>query len=401
MMKRVPVLVVLLFLLATAVPVRAQSAIAVSDVRVVPQFGKSVTFLARIESTTPIHLATLTVREQAGADQTLVLTVAPDGSTQYTYDVTARSIEPFARIQFWFDVTFADGTLWRSDPYFFDYIDNRFSWQERDNGMLHVHWVNGDSAFGDAALAAAQRGLEKIAALTAVDLGGRIDIWIYPSADELRGALALGGQAWTAGHASPELGVALVSVAAGPEQGLELERQVPHELQHVLLYRALGPNYDRLPVWLREGMASLAELNPNPDQQTTLDDAAAQHTLIPLADLCAPFPDDPASAYLAYAEARSFTQYLLDHYGASGLAGLAAAYADGLDCEQGADRALHATLSDLDLRWREDVLGEERGGVIAANLMPYFLLFVLVAAVPVAALLGRIFTRREHDRGQS
>ena len=233
-----------------------------------------------------------------------------------------------------------------------------------------------------------------IATLAAAALLGELpSVWVVPG-----GALVLGGQSWVSGHASPELGVVMISIPPGPEQGIEFERQVPHELTHVLLYQSLGPNYNRLPIWLTEGLATTAEIYPNPDLEAALAAAVKTNSLLPLADLCAAFPPDTGRAFLAYAQSQSFVRFLLDNYGATGFSALISAYADGMDCEQGARRALEQPLSQLEARWRESALGENRSGVIAANLFPYLLVLGVVLFVPVWGALGRVLARRKHAR---
>jgi hypothetical protein len=243
-----------------------------------------------------------------------------------------------------------------------------------------------------------KRGLQSVDDLIPTDVTTPIDIWVYSDAADLQGALVLGGQSWVAGHASPELGVVMVSIKPGVEQSIELERQVPHELAHILLFRRIGANYARLPAWLTEGMATMAELYPNPDYASSLKIATENNSLLPLTDLCATFPPDTANAFLAYAESASFTRYLVDKYGTAKLSALASAYADGLDCEQGARQALNLSLSQLEVQWRESTLGENRSGVVAYNLFPYLVLLGLVLLVPVWGALGRIRARMKNDR---
>jgi len=397
-MTRVFIFLTLVLLLATTNPARAQSGTEFAEVQVVSRFGETVQFSVRIQSSVPLQSATVTFREGAGGEQTRPLAIEADGRAAYTYDARLKAIRPFARILFWFTVTLTDGTTTESGRYNFAYEDNRFTWQTRAEGMIRVHWIEGDAQFGAAAFDSARRGLQSAGALFPVDLSAPIDVWVYPNAEALQGALLLGGRDWVAGHASPDLGVALVSVAPGMEQGIQLERQTPHELAHVLLYRRVGAHYERLPFWLREGIASLTELYPNPDYDSALAQAAASNSIPPLTDLCDSFPPDAAGAFLAYAESRSFTQFVVDNYGASGLNSLALAYADGLDCEQGARQALGLSLSQLEARWRESTLGENRSRVIAANLFPYLLLLILTLIVPVWGAVGRAIERRRHDR---
>ena len=105
--------------------------------------------------------------------------------------------------------------------------------------------------------------------------------------------------------------------------------------------------------------------------------------MIPLADLCAAFPADSAQAFLAYAEARSFTTYLRETYGVPALLNLAHIYTEGVDCDNGAQRAFGVSLAQLDLNWREKSLGQNVWGVAFRKLLPYLVLLGLLIFVPL------------------
>jgi len=151
-------------------------------------------------------------------------------------------------------------------------------------------------------------------------------------------------------------------------------------------------------VWLREGMASNAENYPNPDFDATLLAAVDANALLPLSEMCVSFPLDTGSAFLAYAEAKSFVRFLIDRFGTAGLSSLISAYADGMDCEQGANRSLKQPLSQLEVIWRESALGENRGGVAAANLLPYFIVLGLAMFIPLWGWASRALERRKLAR---
>ncbi len=392
------ILLGLMILLGSARPAAGQAGGEVTEAWADHRFGEEINFFARIRSSVPITDATVTFRSHDGIAQTRPLSVNADGTAVYRYDARLNLLPPFARIAYWFDVTLTDGTSFTSPAFEFIYTDNRFPWQERAEGALRVHWYDGDAAFGAAVLDTARRGLDSALSLAPLQPTGTIDIYVYATAADLQGALVLGGQSWVAGHASPELGVAMLSVAPGADQGIFLERQAPHELAHILLYQSLGPNYNRLPVWLVEGLATNAELYPNPDLEATLAAAVDSNSLLPLSELCAAFPPDTGRAFLAYAQSKSFVRFLLDNFGTTGLSALISAYADGMDCEQGARRALEQPLSQLETRWRESTLGENRSGVVAANLFPYLLVLGIVLFVPVWGAIGRIMERRKYAR---
>ncbi|MGE5251951.1 MAG: peptidase MA family metallohydrolase, partial [Bacteroidota bacterium] len=156
---------------------------------------------------------------------------------------------------------------------------------------------------------------------------------------------------------------------------------------------------ERLPAWLSEGIASFVEAYPKPDYASALASAARSGALIRFSELCASFPSDAGRAYLAYAQSQSFTRYLRDTYGSTGLAGLIRAYSDGLDCELGAARALGVPLSQLDTRWREATLGENAAGAALRNLAPYLIMMGLALAIPAWGLARMAGEKRKHARG--
>ncbi len=388
------VVVMAAFLLGLPQQAWAQSGIEVTDVGVFDDFGQHVTFEARIRSPIPITSAALVFNDNFDASvRRFPVNVGTDGVVSYRYDVTQNVLRPFVTISFWFEVALQNGQTLRSENYRVQYVDDRFTWQQQVDGSLRVHWYEGDAAFGDALLDVSRRGLNAINAIISAPQTEPLNVYVYASTSDLQSALFLGGESWQGGHANPKLGVVMLAVTPGPGQSIDMETLIPHELAHVMLYRSVGEGYDSLPVWLSEGIASLAELYPNPDYDQALTIASQNGSLLPVSDLCDTFPLDASRAYLAYAESQSFVRFLRDSYGTSALFSLTSAYADGLSCEQGVVRALGTSLVSLDTRWRESVLGQNVAGVVLRNMMPYLGLFVFMLLIP---LIG-FFQRRPTD----
>ena len=163
---------------------------------------------------------------------------------------------------------------------------------------------------------------------------------------------------WIAGHADPDLGVAVVSLPAGPDQRSEIERQIPHEVMHLLLYQSVGPAYYPLPVWLKEGLASANEMRPNPDYYVILSKAVEQDTLIPMASLCQSFPQDN-NVYLAYAQSDSFVRYLYQQYGQNGMQRLCRTAMPRVKAVRPLPNpCLGFSLSELEQEWRRAALND-------------------------------------------
>ncbi|MBI1855722.1 MAG: hypothetical protein HYR93_07660 [Chloroflexi bacterium] len=385
-------------------PPQIQSAFDVSGVGVAYNFGQQITFTARLMSTSgsPITQAAISFRD-INEQNTRVeqLTINPDGTTMFQYNAAQNVLAPFATIVFSYQVAFANGQTAASVPFYFRYEDNRFSWKSLTDGTVTVRWYNGGDTFGRAALDAARVSLRDVGQLLSASLDAPLDVYVYANAGDLQSALTLGGKQWVAGHADPALSVVMVSVSPGDAQTIELQRQVPHELAHVMLYRSIGAaGYDRLPAWLNEGIASMAELYPNPDYARALALASQNNSLMPIADLCASFPSDSGGAFLAYAQSESFARYLRSTYGDTGLIALTKSYGDGLDCNLGAMRAIGAPLDQLDARWRESALGQNVIGVAARNLLPYIILLALILVVPIWGALAVVIERKRNERKQ-
>ena len=395
-----PVIIVMAALiLFNARQVQGQGGIEVKDAQVVIVFGEQITFQARLNAPVPIKQASILFREvNEEVTRVETLEVGEDGTVSFRYDASQNVLPPFSTIVFWYQVTLADDKTYTSVPIRFRYDDNRFPWREAVSGPVTVHWYDGDDAFGQGALDAAGAGLLAMNDIIPLSLDAPLDIYIYSNIGDLQGALELGGETWVGGHANPELGVVMVSIAPGAGQSIEMETEIPHELAHVMLYRLLGDGYDRLPVWLSEGIASMVELYPNPDYAQALTIASENDSLLPFADLCDSFPPDSGRAFLAYAQSQSFTTYLHNTYGTTGLMSLANAYVDGLSCELGAARALSTPLSQLETRWRESVLGQNVTGAAMRNLSPGVRRRIVGLLVPRWGAIDIFRERRRRER---
>lgn len=246
----------------------------VVDPSVEYSFGGPILFKARIMADQPIKEALILFRMRSDT-QTIVkpVKISPDGQLEYLYDTSTEHLRAFSQIDYWFQLTMDDGTSYTSPTNTFYYEDNRYNWQEAENEPFRVHWYEGDLAFAHSILDIAHAGLRKAQGFLPVPNLENINIYVYPSASELQATLLMSGQSWVAGHADPDLGISVVSLPAGPDQRLEAERQIPHELMHIALYQFLGPGYENLPAWLKEGLPSITELYPNPDFQILLENA--------------------------------------------------------------------------------------------------------------------------------
>ncbi|KXK10847.1 MAG: hypothetical protein UZ14_CFX002003054 [Chloroflexi bacterium OLB14] len=380
-------------------PVSGQGGIVVENAGVVVTFGQSIKFTANIKSSLPIQQASLLFRE-VNEEVTRVepLQVGENGAVSFVYDASQNAFAPFSWVLFWFQATLSDGVTYTSDPIKFQYFDDRFPWRQVSKVNITINWYAGDDAFGAAALDVAGAGILAMRDFIPISFDNPLDIYIYSNVSDLQSTLLASSNEWVGAHAHPELGVVLVAIPPGSNQRIEMETKIPHELTHVLLYRSLAGNYQRQPAWLIEGIASMAEGYANPDYARAMQIASEDDSLIPLTDLCASFPTDAGSAFLAYAQSQSFVTYIRDSFGTSGLSRLMGAYSEGFNCELGATQALGLPLSQLDQRWRETKIGQNVAGVALRNLLPFILLMMLVLIVPLWSAIDMLRQRRKNGK---
>jgi len=368
---------------------KAQSGVELGNVHASVMFGEGITFLATIKASIQIQNVSIVIFDEAqGLTHVQPLEIRADGTTEYFFDTRQNILRPFTNVRWSYQFTLADGNTFQSETFFIRYDDDRFTWQTLEAGSIRLHWYNGDVNFGQAALNSAQSGLQSISALLPLDLARPVDIFIYANAGDLRGTLYSESEAWVAGHANSAVGVVMVVIEPGANQSIFMEQRIPHELMHVMLYRSIGAGYNNLPAWLREGTATLAEVNPNPDYDRVLTAAGANNTLIPIRDLCVSFPPNADTAFLAYAESRSFTNYLQNAYGSAKLLSLVSIYADGVDCERGTENAYGVSLSKLEMDWRASALGQNAILPALRNLSPYLILLCLILLIPFIGILS-------------
>ena len=351
-------------------------------------FGERIAFRARFPS--EIAIEQVEVLFQANSDPTVVEAAAfVNGAWIYEHDVRARYERAFGTVKYWFRVTLSEGGTQETEPFSFFYEDNRFTWQVLEGVPFRVHWYEGDTAFAQAVLDAARAGAQQAGVILDTEFTEMVEIYVYGKLADYQFVRDAMGPLWAGGHADPEAGVIVVSLPPGDNQALEVERKIPHEVAHLMLYQATREGFWNLPTWLNEGFASTLERNPNPDYPFLVTSAVENGTLIPLVALCQPFPRDAGAAVLAYAESTSFVRYLQKRFGPEGLRAVVNAYANGAGCELGTNvPPVDLSLSQLEREWREGELAENIVLTALREVAPWLILLGAVVAGPVLVVVG-------------
>lgn len=371
-------LALLLILLSLATRARAQDGTPRLSYQYT--FGQQLTLALHLPQ--PQEKVKLYLRLSDGRTRVYTLP-AQETRVMYERDLRLEPLEPFSRVTAWWEYTDAWGIPQRTSELQFFYVDNRFDWQQLQEGNLIVYWVNGDQNLMLYALDVArkaQNDLERT--LQPPPLTEPLRIYVYPSVEELQSALRLAGREWVVAEAHPAVGAALLAISPSPTAQQDMEMLIPHELTHVQLYRLVGADaYPNLPIWFREGLASNFEQRADPTYRLALQQAQQRQTWIPLTEMCKTFGGATDRITLAYAQSQSVVAYIRQTYGWTGIRLMIEAYKDGLGCSAGVERALGKDLLALEREWR---LWMEQAGRPLSPATVFFSAFgqIMRAAAP-------------------
>lgn len=306
----------------------------------------------------------LTVSDVAPVDTLTLFFTAPEFPNTFAVDVPFNEGEqidviyqvdlnqvrpaPFTTVTYWWVLTAAEGQVITVPKQTIFYEDDRFQWRTISQDGYNVSWTGNDPSIGQLALDIALQASAELRQIIPVEEIAPIQLYVYPSAADLRSALRLTGRDWVGGHANPELGVILVSAVNTVTAATDLRRSIPHEMAHLLLFRMLGESYSALPDWLDEGLATMAESEVNPNYASLLAEAIAEGNTI---QLCDSFPATEERAHLAYAQSVSMIRFIQARYGNRKLSKLLRVFGDGADCQSSVSRVLNTSLADLERAW--------------------------------------------------
>jgi hypothetical protein len=277
-----------------------------------------------------------------------------NGIVSYERDLRDKPLSPFSYITYWWEFVDSNDNLVSTDKQTFQYVDNRFEWAMYSENDIRIHWVEGVKSAMINGAAIVNRTIDEVQFALQKDMAPSVDVYIYPSNRDLQTALQLAGYEWVAGATYPELGVILLSVPDGNQALSQMQRIIPHETTHKLLYDAYGSEgYKHIPSWLEEGLASYFEAIPDPEFVLALTEANTNSTLLSFQALCNPFPAEPTINLLSYAQSESMTRYIQQKYGWSAVRQLLQLYTEeGVSCTSGLENVLDIQIIQFEREWR-------------------------------------------------
>ncbi len=361
------------------------------------EFGQTITFEMEAQSGVTIGSLALFIQAPDGSELQWTDVAFVRGTSvtaTATIDLAQQTLVPFAELTYWWAAEDVSHQRATSAPTTFYYEDNRFDWQRVGSGNLKVHWYSGTETFGQSALEVAAGALARINQDIRAPLPPHLDIYIYAAAADAQAALQRVGRSWANGHADPELGVIVVVVPDDLRTAVTLQREIPHEMTHVLIYKATGDQFPTVPLWLNEGLAVMNQGERDSTYPALLAAARDARAFLPLASLCGTFPTESRGALLAYAQSESVVRYLRTRFGSEGMYQLLRAYARGATCEAGLENSVGLSLLELEADWLREAIYTEAAPSDLPALAPWLVLTGLVLLAPLSLFVVTFTARR-------
>jgi hypothetical protein len=166
----------------------------------------------------------------------------------------------------------------------------------------------------------------------------------------------MSGNPLTVGYALPGKDVIVIDHSRMIIEPFTLETTIKHELCHLLLHEYIKD--ENLPRWLDEGVAQWASgglADIIMEKRPVLDGAVMQNRMLGLRYLADGFPEDDARLRLAYAESKSFVEYMAADNGAQDLLDVLNSLKAGNDIDSAIMEAFSISFAELEQRWHESL----------------------------------------------
>ena len=296
-----------------------------------PTFGTPTatsTFLQSIDveqpATLPSGVQRVEALVRAGRDpRTFVASIPtpPEGATtlRYQYATPSGSLYPNTLVQLGFRVTLADGSVVDGPTTTIRYDDTRFAWKTLQGDHVLVHWVEGDSGFGQRVVRIADQAIKDASELLGVEETEPIDFFVYADRTSFYDVLGPALQENIGGIALPEIRTLFANIPPSSVTDSWVGIVVPHELTHLVFDTATHNPYHLPAHWLDEGLADYLAHGYDAATRASVERAVRADAIMPLHALIGQFPSPPDLFSLAYDESVSAIDYLIRTHGQDAL----------------------------------------------------------------------------------
>jgi hypothetical protein len=337
-------------------------------------FPESVTFSATLTSDSEIQSVVLEYgNEQQTCGEVIAkafprFTPSKAVDVEWTWDMRQSGSQPPGTQLWWrWRVTDADGKETVSETKTATWLDDVHPWQTLTGGQLRVHYYGLDKSSAQKILDAGLEGITRNADDAGLTTEDPVDIYVYPSFEDMRDAV-LYEPSWTGAQAFSSQNIVIMGTS-GSDSGWE-EDAVIHELTHVLVGHFTFSCLGFVPLWLNEGLAVYSEGPLAPEFQGPLDQAIENNTLLSVRSISGSFSEVSDKANLSYAQSFSLVNFLIETYGQAKMTELLAGLRDGLTLDQALQQTYGFDVDDLEDAWREAIGAQPRAVSAEPTVQP-------------------------------
>jgi len=274
-------------------------------------------------------------------------------------------LPPGTRVQYWWTVEDANGNRIETSLAILRFDDERFTWQNLTEGMVTLHWYEGEQSFADEVMLTIKDALDWLESDTGATLLEPVEIYLYADSQDLQGSMIF-PQEWTGGVAYPRYGRIAIGINPGNlDWG---KRALVHELTHLVAHQMTLSPYGGMPTWLDEGLATRSEGSLAYYYVNVLNQAIRDGSLISVQSISSPFSALSNLATLSYAESYTVVDYLITTYGKDKMLELLETFREGASYDGALKEVYGFDTSGLDQRWREYL--SEPIGTITVGVVP-------------------------------
>lgn len=273
----------------------------------------------------------------------------------YVLQTPGGALLPNTRLTAHFRATLSDGTIVDGPAATITYRDTRLDWSTRSGTFVTVHWTAGGAAFGTRAVQIADTAVRQVSDLLGVTESDPIDFFVYSDTGQFYDILGAATRENVGGEAFPDIRTLFANISPSEINASWVSTVIPHELTHLVFDTAVANPYHYPPRWLNEGLAVYESEGDPASYRSSVRDAIAADSLMPLDGLTGEFPTTADRFYLAYAESVSAVDFLVRTYGQSAMVSLVRSYAAGVTDDEAFRAALGTDVAGFQSAWLDSL----------------------------------------------
>ncbi len=335
----------------------AQNTISTDNETLSVNFPDGINFEIEATGSVPIQKASLIYGtnarscQSAGSKQTIEFDPGQSVKLAWEWELKrSGSIPPGAEIWWEWEIEDDAGNVLTTERQTRLIIDERYTWRTLEANGILVNWIDGDRTFAESILQIAEESLDLISADMGVPAPEKINLWVYPSSEEVRDALVYSSE-WAGGVAFSDYGITILGIA--PDQDEWKAKVIPHELAHLVIGELMSNCYGvGLPVWMNEGLARYAEGEIDEEDLSQLQEALEANELPPLKTLANGFSAYGSSASISYTQSHIIVKYLIDEFGPDMMLSLLSTVKNGKRIDVALEEVYGFDTAGLDAAWR-------------------------------------------------